>query len=101
MLHIVLAFWLASCTADAITSHRDMDTGRVNEVGIFMPAHKWAIDATLAVQATGGALLLTKTPRHTRTYTLAIVAIVAGSTLHTWAAIHNQHVYEVVIARGF
>jgi hypothetical protein len=94
VLHLLLTFWLASCTADAVTTHRGLDSGRMVEVDPLMPAHKWTIDAVLLAQATGGVILVTKGPK--RHHKLIVAGILAGSLLHTYAAIHNERVYLAV-----
>jgi len=94
MLHAILTIWLASCTADAVATHRGLSTGLMVESDPLMPQHKWAIDAALGAQALGGVTLLVAAP-HRRTLVYAL--LIAGSVLHTYAAIHNTQVRTQVL----
>lgn len=84
---ILLTLWLASCGADAVTTHIDLNHGAY-EANPLMVSNKWVIDGAVGAEMIGGSILYLKVKDPKKKKALRIMMVVTAVT-HGVAAYGN------------
>jgi hypothetical protein len=83
--HLLLSAWLASCTADAVSTHIALQRGAY-EANPLAPSDAWTNNAMSAGEVGLGIYLWKKHPEHRK---LVVAAMVVSTVAHGWAAAYN------------